>query len=160
MVTLTEDSQQASNPQETISVGKIEKILNQIRGLFDSEINKRQISDHIGQFEAIVKANPLDKEKWMILGRLYSNTFNFEKAIECKTKASGISPDDPEIKFSLGCSYCAKGDTPMAIKSYLQALKLRPNYQEVYECLAEQYLILGDEQTAEIWKARAKAIKL
>lgn len=61
---------------------------------------------------------------------------------------SNMSPNDPEVKFSLGCSYCAKGDFSAATKSYLEALEFRPDYAEACEAIAEQYQIIGEEEKA------------
>jgi len=104
--------------------------------------------------------NPKDKDAWMNLARMYNRKFNFEKAIECELKAASISPNDPQVKFSLGCTYCAKGDISAAIESYKEALELNPNFAEACECIAEQYQIIGNEEKASEWFGKAEKISL
>ncbi len=95
----------------------------------------------------------------MYLGRLYHRRFQFQKAIECKRKALALTPEDPEIHYSLGCSYGACGETPQAIECFLEALKINPNYAEACEALADQYFIIGRDGKAEEFVSKANTIR-
>lgn len=161
---MTSDNRQNKKDQElevNPKKGLQGSILNALRKLFGSKLRSQSaIDDSIIQYEKILMKNPRDKEAWMNLARIYNRKFDFEKAIECKLKAANISPNDPQVKFSLGCSYCAKGDISAAIKSYSEALELNPNFAEACECIAEQYQIIGEEEKAEEWLGKAEEIKL
>ena len=113
----------------------------------------------IAHYETILRTEPKDKDAWMNLGRLYDKKFMFEKAIESKLKASNICPYDSEIKFSIGCSFCGKGDFSAAIKSYMEALELRPDFAEACEAIGEQYQIIGKAEKAEEWFFKAQEIR-
>jgi tetratricopeptide (TPR) repeat protein len=111
------------------------------------------------EYEAALEKNPLQKDLLMILGRLYHRKFQFKKAIEYKLKASNLSPEDPETKYSLGCSYSANGDYSEAIKCFFEALHFEPNYAEAYEALADQYYLLGKDGKADEYITRAQQIR-
>ena len=127
---------------------------------FSKHGSPSETDSSLSQHELILRANPEDKDAWMNLARLFHKKFQFEKAVECKLRASDLSPNDPEVKFSLGCSFCAKGDFFEAIKCFLEAVKLRPDYAEACEGLADQYLIIGEEEKADEWLLKAREIKL
>jgi tetratricopeptide (TPR) repeat protein len=95
----------------------------------------------------------------MNLGRAYDRAFQFEKALECKRKAAELSPNDPEVSYSLGCSFCSKGDFLSATKSFEEALKLKPDFLEACEAIAEQYQILGKPGKADEWLLKADRIR-
>jgi tetratricopeptide (TPR) repeat protein len=113
----------------------------------------------IAKYQKILIENPRDKDSWMVLGCAFDKKFQFEKAIDCKTKALSIDQADSEVKFSIGCSYCAKGDICEAIRNYLDALELRPDFSEACEAISEQYQILGQQEKAEEWLLRAEKIR-
>ena len=142
--------------------GLLRSIPTKFKGIFGSF--KRGASTEtdisIASYELILRTKPEDKDAWMAVALLFHNSFQFEKAIECKLKASDLSPNDPEVKFSLACSYSATGDFSAAIKSFLEALELRPDYAEACEGIADQYLITGEDGKAEEWLQKAHEIKL
>ncbi len=129
-----------------------------LKGHFKSQF-LAELDLSIANYEAILKKDPRDKETWMNLGRAYHKKFQFEKAIESKLKAREISPSDPEVNFSLGCSFCAKGDSLAAIESYLEALKYKPDYADACDALAEQYQIIGAFGKADKWFGKAAEIR-
>ncbi len=133
---------------------RVSKILNLLR--FP---NTSLTEEKVAQYEESLAANPKQKDALMNLGRLYHRSFKFQKAIECKLKASKLDPTDPNVKFSLGCSYTAAGEIDNAIKSYSDALQLNPGLVEAWEALADQFFILGKEGKAQECLEKAEMIK-
>ncbi len=133
---------------------KLKKLLGS-KGRLQTETD-----DLIIQYEKVLSKNQNDKEAWINLARAYNRKCDLEKVMECKLKASSIDPYDPQVRFSLGCSYCVKGYFSAAIQSYLEALEIDPNFAEACECIAEQYQILGEYGKAEEWLSKAAEIRL
>ncbi len=137
------------------------KISGALRKIHNSSGSRqsRQSTLEINQFEEAVRVAPERKEAWMNLGRAYDRSFQFEKALKCKLKAAELSPDDAEVRYGLGCTFCAKGDFPAAIKSFEEALVLKPDFLEACEAIAEQFQIIGKYGKADEWLSKADRIR-
>ena len=77
-----------------------------------------------------------------------------EEALAMVTRAAGIRPEDPRSHEALGDALAALGREPDALRSYGQALALRPNYDPVLFKLARLYERKGDRVSAAEYYAR------
>ncbi|HXL74045.1 MAG TPA: tetratricopeptide repeat protein, partial [bacterium] len=73
-------------------------------------------------------------------GVAYSNKGNFYKAQDLFTQALKLDPNNPDIMNMLAHSQRKQGLLDDAMMNYWFALKLRPNFPESREYLAEAYL--------------------
>lgn len=74
---------------------------------------------------------------------------DYRAAIKIFESILDASPDEFEVRLSLGMAYCREGDFERAIKEGHLAEKLKPNEQLVHTNLSLFYMRSGDKETAE-----------
>ena len=79
---------------------------------------------------------------------LYSQG-DYRVAIEIFESILDASPDNFEVRLSLGMAYCREGDFERAIKEGHLAEQLKPNEQLVHTNLSLFYMRSGDKEKAE-----------
>lgn len=79
-------------------------------------------------------------------------------AIETVNKTRQLAPTDAKLVYNLALFYNQKGDTDKTIKYFEEALKIKPNYLDVYYAMALFYSQLAKDNPAQSleYKRRAK----
>lgn len=75
---------------------------------------------------------------------IYGEQGRSEEAIRLGTRAEGLKPKDPQIRFMLGDVYRLAGDMGQAAEKWRKAIELYPDYAEAYNNLGGYYLVEGD----------------
>ncbi|MBI4091877.1 MAG: O-antigen ligase family protein [Candidatus Levybacteria bacterium] len=79
-------------------------------------------------------------------------------AIETVDKTRELAPTDAKLVYNLALFYNQKGDAQKTIKYFEEALKLKPNYLDVYYALGLFYSSLAkdDPSSANVYKQKAR----
>lgn len=89
-------------------------------------------------YEQILKEEPQNHEVWDLLGVLYTQAKQFDKALTCLQKAISIKPSNYYIE-NIGRMYFEKGDFEKAVEIYEILVKYNPNnYDDIFH-LAMSY---------------------
>lgn len=108
--------------------------------------------------EAALKAEVLDIESpelYTLLGDLYQQLGQFNKAKSYLRKALQISPNNGETYFYQGEMAAKMADTSTAILLYKQVLGLKPSFLPAYLKLVQVYTNLKDYDTALMYGSEA-----
>ena len=101
------------------------------------------------QFVALRKNRPMAKADtaleaaFYFLGESYLKLDRSEEAIAALEAALVIGPTDADALYQLGLAYQARGQPELALTRYHQAVRLVPNFTEVYAGMIESYMALG-----------------
>ncbi len=85
----------------------------------EAELQKR-----ITKYEEITRDNPKDIEYWHILGTVYQEANQWDKALEADKMALKLFPTYAIAYFGMGKSYFGKKDYPQAIKQFTKTIDL------------------------------------
>lgn len=108
-------------------------------------------------YEQILKEEPQNHEVWDLLGVLYTQAKQFDKALTCLQKAISIKPSNYYIE-NIGRMYFEKGDFEKAVEIYEILVKYNPNnYDDIFH-LAMSYK--NNSQMEQAKETYLKAIKL
>ena len=105
---------------------------------------KKAINKHkAGQFAAaqslyrkLLKANPNHVDANYMLGTLYAEQGDGEKAVHYLKVSETLAPESPFIKNNLGNAYRVMGELESAAQSYEKALAIQPDMVEALNNLA------------------------
>jgi tetratricopeptide (TPR) repeat protein len=128
---------------------------------------RRAVSLHqIGRFELaeqayqdVLAVDPLQGDAYRLLGGLYLQHDQHEKALQMLQQAAPLRPDQPEIPNNIGIAYQNLGRLNDAIASFEQALKMKPDYAEGLNNLAHALHGLGLPSAAVVLFDKALTIK-
>ena len=115
----------------------------------------------INTLDKSVKAKPEMLKPYILLGFLYLETTETEKAMDAFNKALELDPDSKDAKTGLGGALVLNGDADSAIEILNQAALANPYPQMAYYELGKAYELKGDnEKSIEMYKkAISKIIK-
>ena len=104
-----------------------------------------------------IQLNPSDTCPYNQLGRMYYDAKAYPKAIEAFRELLRLRPNAVTHHFVANSLY-RSGQVEESLKSYQEATRLAPNYEEVLVDVARAYSDLG--RNAEANEALQKAVKL
>lgn len=108
--------------------------------------------------ETLLNSFPDHAYSLRLLGNLYYNLEVPEKAIPPYTRYLDLHPEDANVHVDLGTQYLARDLTRKAIAQYEEAIGLFPNFYNAHFNLYLAYQHLGDEATAQTYRAKAEEI--
>jgi tetratricopeptide (TPR) repeat protein len=103
------------------------------------------------KIEAALEAGITDydlDQAYTILGNVYTDLDEFEKAIEQHKAALQINPNNHQAWVNMGVAYRLVGDYDAAETAYLKALDLAPDYPELYASLGALSVVKGEPEQA------------
>jgi predicted TPR repeat methyltransferase len=109
-------------------------------------------------YKKTLRLNPMHLDANYLLGTLYAELRQLDKALKFLHRAEAINPHSQMVKNNLGNVYLLARQYDQAIACYQQALSLDPNMPEVYNNLGNIYKNL--EQYAEAESAYRHALTL
>ena len=86
---------------------------------------------------------PKSDKVWFLLGGLYLQSKEVDKAITTLQKAQSINPKNAETYFALGSAYFQQQKYQSAIGQYKAGLRIKPNDPEGLFDLGNAYYMLG-----------------
>ena len=98
----------------------------------------------VAAYEKILIGWPDCSEAWLMLGSLYGEMGQLDKAEEYVEKSITLAPDDAAAHLTLGHLRSASGDTDAAIESFNNAVMADPGDAEVHGALGAVLQKSGD----------------
>jgi type II secretory pathway predicted ATPase ExeA len=75
-----------------------------------------------------IQADPQDARTYFDLGKIYTKSKDYPKAIKAYEKAADLNPNSPDTFFNLGFVHAASKDYESAEQTLLRVTELQPNY--------------------------------
>ncbi len=96
--------------------------------------------------EGILEKNPNYVDCLMYLGNAYTNRGRYEDGLKVDLKLAELKPDDPIIRYNLGCSYSLVCDLDAAVEALEVAITL--GYKDIKHLENDRDLdkLRGDER--------------
>lgn len=91
---------------------------------------------------------PKNDRVWFLLGGLYLQTKETDKAITALNRAQSLNPKNPDVQFALGSAHFRLQKYQEAANFYQAGLRLKPNDSEGLFDLGNAYYMLGRLQDA------------
>lgn len=108
------------------------------RGYITAFIDKKPAEAKV-DMEKVVKGDPNSHLAWFAKAVIALTEANYDKTIDCFTKALREKPNYAEAHYALGYVYQEKDDICNAIEKYLEAVKYKSDFVEAYFALARAY---------------------
>ena len=86
--------------------------------------NLSQLDFDVDFFEQLLSRNESDVEVLRVLAELVSKKGNVDRAVELDQRLADLLPEDPLVRYNLGCSLARAGQNREAIASLSQAILL------------------------------------
>ena len=86
--------------------------------------NLSQLDFDIEFFEQLLVRNERDVEVLRVLAELVSKKGSVDRAVELDEQLANLLPEDPLVRYNLGCSLARAGQTREAIASLKRAILL------------------------------------
>ena len=96
-------------------------------------------------YRKILASNPRHLDANYLLGTLYAECGDLEKAKQHLTKAASINPTSPMVQVNLGNVYRKLGTPELAVSSYSRARQLMPTLYQAHLGLGSALLELGED---------------
>ena len=103
---------------------------------------------------AIVKTDPNNAHAWFVLGLVYKNQSDSEKALLAFQNAARTAPDDPDVFYFLGVVYSELSRQVEANQAFERALQLNPFHASAEFGLARSLQRMGEGAKAREHLAR------
>ena len=100
-----------------------------------------QIDLAISSYTKATEYWPQSEVSYAMLGQIYSSQGDTEQAIKNLSKAVELKPDDHELHSLLGVELKRYN---IAVNSFTQALKIKPDYAEAYNGIGTVFMKKGD----------------
>ena len=133
---------------------KIQQILS--LAIENHKKNNLELAESL--YNRILKIDSNQFQANYLLGSLYLQTKNFNKAIKLLNNAIQIQPDHADSYHNLGFAFIELGEFKKAIQLLNKVIKINPDHIDVYYNLGNAFKQLRDFNNAEIYYK--KAIKL
>ncbi len=119
----------------------------------DKQTATKAIQAAIEEAKAAVKLNENKAENWENLGNIYRNLLNIAEnadgwAISAYQRAIVLAPNNPEYRLNLGGVYFLLKKYDEAIRSFEEAIKIKPDWANAYYNLAWAYHEKGNKKQA------------
>lgn len=112
------------------------------------EVENPFLAEAKKEFERIIELNSADASAHYYLGRILWFRHLESFAIEELNKSRTSDPKNPEPLWFLSLVHRERGDASLARELALQALAIKPDYDEARLALVESYAALGDHEDA------------
>ena len=109
-------------------------------------------------YEKILKVDKNNSESIFLLGCLFLQKREFEKAIELLNRSIKIQPKNPNTYQNLGYAYVELGNFKKSIDLFNKAIEINPNHADAHFNLGNAYKQLRDFENAKSYYE--KAIKI
>ena len=86
--------------------------------------NLSQLDFDVDFFEQLLSRNESDIEVLRVLAELVSKKGDVDRAVELDQRLADLLPEDPLVRYNLGCSLARAGQNREAIASLSQAILL------------------------------------
>lgn len=86
--------------------------------------NLSQLDFDVDFFEQLLSRNESDVEVLRVLAELVSKKGDVDRAVELDQRLADLLPEDPLVRYNLGCSLARAGQNREAIASLSQAILL------------------------------------
>ena len=86
--------------------------------------NLSQLDFDVDFFEQLLSRNESDVEVLRVLAELVSKKGNVDRAVELDQRLADLLPEDPLVRYNLGCSLARAGQNREAIASLSRAILL------------------------------------
>ena len=86
--------------------------------------NLSQLDFDVDFFEQLLSRNESDVEVLRVLAELVSKKGSVDRAVELDEQLTNLLPEDPLVRYNLGCSLARAGQTREAIASLKRAILL------------------------------------
>lgn len=107
-------------------------------GLLAYLLHSRELYDQaLDVYTLITQVRPKDPAVWNEFGKLWRDSGEFEKAIECTEKAIELQPDFVPAFDNLGYAYVGLGQSDKAVECYRKALDIEPGFAKSLYGLAQ-----------------------
>jgi tetratricopeptide (TPR) repeat protein len=100
----------------------------------------------------------MTKEEFYDQGMVEFSMAEFERAIDCYSKAVGLDPNYFDAWHALGMAYLRAGKIQEAIDAGKRAVEINPNDMLVHTSLSMYYMKAGDKAAAEKEKGLATVL--
>jgi cytochrome c-type biogenesis protein CcmH/NrfG len=88
--------------------------------------------DEIRQLEALAKANPGNKDGWIVLGNAQMDSRMYAQAILSYQHALELDPKNVDVRVDMGTCYRGEGKPEKALEEYRKALKINPRHANAH----------------------------
>jgi len=100
------------------------------------------LNEAVHHYRQAIENDPQYVDAYTNLGKVYTDTEEYEKAVDTYEKVLTLSPpvdQVPKIHLNLGVSYLRMDRIDSAIVEWKKAIKLSPNYMDAYMNLGTAY---------------------
>ncbi|RUR07211.1 tetratricopeptide repeat protein [Legionella sp. km772] len=122
---------------------KLSDLFNQARQL----LSEAKYDEAIALFEQILALDPQHQESLHFLGLTYAQMGKIHQALSFLQQANAINPE-PYLLNNLANAYKKNNQIEEAIRHYLQAIELAPNYAQAHSNLANLYALQNNYEDA------------
>ena len=122
----------------------IEKIFN--LAIKNHQEGKTDIAQEL--YNQVLKINPNHSQTLNNIAVIYTNSKDYQKAINSYEKAIEINPNYADAHYNLGVIFMKLKDYQKAKDCYEKAIEINPNYAKAYYNQGNTYSELGDYQKA------------
>ncbi len=127
-----------------------------VRNLYaDYLLTVSQLAPAAEQLTYALDSDPADPKRWKILGSVYYNLGEFDKAIETAGKALRYHPSDADIYMMASSNYIRKEDYAGALESLRHALAVTDStdydkMSDINTAIGDAYYAKGDVDSAMV----------
>ena len=120
-------------------------------------LGRRDATNALREFNALVEEDPLDVMAWTQLGQIYFNMNRHELAQACFTICIGLEPENsyPRLYRAMSIIKSNRGQIDKAIEDLLVADRFSPNHLVVIQNLGLAYGMSRDFENAKIYLDKA-----
>lgn len=111
------------------------------------QINSQE--EIVFNFKKVIELDPSQHYLWDLIGDIYNNAGQYDKALEAYENYAEMNPSNPIAYKNLGDLYIKRGNFDSVISNYQQALNIEPNKRTVLVNLADAYARSGNFNEAE-----------
>jgi len=111
-------------------------------------VDRGQYQDAVALYESIANSHAECIEAWLMLGSLYGEAGETEKAINSLVQATKLDPENVSVQEILGQVYCSKGDLQQALGCFDKAVFAHPDDADLHCLVAEVYRAQGNQEAA------------
>ena len=119
-------------------------LLDQIALQYQNE----EIEEARTKMLAYLKKYPKDDLAWTILGNMYQDLDDYEKAQNAYDKAVKINPRRVEALTGLGVLHRKNGNNEEAMRAYEKSVAINPEYAQAYSSMVTIALMQHEDQKA------------
>jgi serine/threonine protein kinase/Flp pilus assembly protein TadD len=112
---------------------------------------RKMLNQAAEEYNKVLDLDPNNEYALNILGYIYLDMGDFEKAIECFKRNASVLPGKPNPLDSLAEAYFRMGKLDEAIATYRKALEVKPDFHMSMDGLQYNYALKEDYSEASKW---------